>query len=166
MNVLCIFSKDKNLSCWFCLCPTFHPLYGYPEIFNRHFQIHFELRFEIFTNQSLKFQLKSLLSIANPYANASVIDTITPNPGMAATNTKTFCFKFLDWFLFLKILMVPFMRLNAYVTVYGRPRILKGSQKRGCSNHTTVHIQIRFQTLLDNRMEPLTNNFPLCFLWH
>ena len=70
--------------------------------------MHSEVRFEIFTNQSLKFQLKSLLSIANPYANASVIDTITPNPGMAATNTNYILFQTFGWIFVLKNPNGPF----------------------------------------------------------
>ena len=37
----------------------------------------------IFTDISLKFQLKTLLAIADPYANASVVNAPAPNPGVA-----------------------------------------------------------------------------------
>ena len=37
----------------------------------------------VFTDISLKFQLKTLLAIADPYANASVVNVPAPNPGVA-----------------------------------------------------------------------------------
>ena len=40
-------------------------------------------RATIFTDISLKFQLKTLLAIADPYANASVVNAPAPNPGVA-----------------------------------------------------------------------------------
>ena len=40
-------------------------------------------RATIFTDISLKFQLKTLLAIADPYANASVVNAPTPNSGVA-----------------------------------------------------------------------------------
>ena len=72
------------------------------------FHIHSKVQFEIFTNLSLKFQLTTLLSIANPYANASVIDTITPNPGMAATNTNYILFQIFGFIFVLKNPNGPF----------------------------------------------------------
>ena len=89
------------------------------------------MRFEIFTNQSLKFQLKSLLSIANPYANASVIDTITPNPGMAATNTNYISFQIFGLIFVLKNPNGPFyVALRLWNSLWKAKNIERKPEKR------------------------------------
>ena len=64
-------------------------------------------RVTISNDISLKFQLKTLLAIADPYANASVVNAPAPNPGVATKYTSTISFLkfFFCLFLLLKILL-------------------------------------------------------------
>ena len=53
-----------------------------------------------FTDISLKFQLKTLLAIAEPYANASVVNVPATNPGVATILSHNFIFNFFSVYFY------------------------------------------------------------------